>query len=109
MSLLLQQGRWVRALVRSPEAAAKALSDLPRGPGARLELVQGDLGVPGGLPEGMGKGVRAVIHAASARVQPKEGDTADRAKYKQGIVFYEPEVVSSPEAIEYKGMEVSWR
>lgn len=34
----------------------------------------------------------AVISCTAAIVRPKEGDGPDRAKYFQGITFYEPEV-----------------
>ncbi|RWV80152.1 hypothetical protein BHE74_00011313, partial [Ensete ventricosum] len=37
------------------------------------------------------KGVKKVINAASVIIGPKEGDTPDRAKYSQGIKFFEPE------------------
>ncbi|KAG2657292.1 hypothetical protein PVAP13_1KG179100 [Panicum virgatum] len=39
-------------------------------------------------------------------VGPKEGDTPDRQKYKQGIKFFEPEIKGpSPEMVEYIGMQ----
>ncbi|XP_042515344.1 uncharacterized protein LOC122089711 [Macadamia integrifolia] len=57
------------------------------------------------LPEYF-KGVRKVINAASVIVGPKEGDTPDRAKYSQGIKFFEPEIKGdSPEMVEYIGMQ----
>lgn len=36
--------------------------------------------------------VAAVVSCTAAIVRPKEGDGPDRAKYFQGITFYEPEV-----------------
>ena len=39
------------------------------------------------------------------RVQPVEGDTQDRQKYYQGIKFYLPEVLDSPEMVEYEGVK----
>lgn len=37
------------------------------------------------------QGVTAVVSCTAAIVRPKEGDGPDRAKYFQGITFYEPE------------------
>ncbi|KAG2657289.1 hypothetical protein PVAP13_1KG179100 [Panicum virgatum] len=52
------------------------------------------------------KGVRKVVNAVSVIVGPKEGDTPDRQKYKQGIKFFEPEIKGpSPEMVEYIGMQ----
>lgn len=36
--------------------------------------------------------VAAVVSCTAAIVRPKEGDGPERAKYFQGITFYEPEV-----------------
>lgn len=44
------------------------------------------------LPEYF-EGVRAVVNCVSVTVGPKEGDTADRQKYFQGIKFFDPEVM----------------
>lgn len=33
-----------------------------------------------------------MVSCTAAIVRPKEGDGPDRAKYFQGIIFYEPEV-----------------
>jgi hypothetical protein len=41
------------------------------------------------------KGIKKVVNAVSVIVGPKEGDTPDRQKYKQGIKFFEPEVAAS--------------
>jgi uncharacterized protein YbjT (DUF2867 family) len=38
-------------------------------------------------------------------VQPVGGDTPNREKYYQGIKFYLPEVVETPEYIEYRGVQ----
>ncbi|MQL75428.1 hypothetical protein Taro_007831 [Colocasia esculenta] len=52
------------------------------------------------------KGVRKVISTVSVIVGPKEGDTPDRAKYSQGIKFFEPEIKGDPpEVVEYAGMK----
>lgn len=40
----------------------------------------------------MNQDVVAVVSCTAAIVRPKEGDGSDRAKYFQGITFYEPEV-----------------
>ncbi|MQL41511.1 NADH:ubiquinone oxidoreductase, partial [Escherichia coli] len=46
-----------------------------------------------------------MINAVSVIVGPKEGDTPDRAKYSQGIKFFEPEIKGdSPELVEEAGM-----
>lgn len=51
------------------------------------------------------KNVAAVVCCTGVRVQPVEGDTPDRAKYYQGIKFYMPEVVDSPEIVDYQGIK----
>jgi hypothetical protein len=43
------------------------------------------------LPEYF-NGVSAVVNASAVIVGPKEGDTPGRAKYYQGIKFFDPEV-----------------
>ena len=41
-------------------------------------------------------------------MQPVEGDTPSREKYYQGIKFYMPELVDTPELVEYEGMKKFW-
>lgn len=66
-----------------------------------LELVAADLTQKRTLQPGMFDGVRALISCSAVKVAPKEGDTADRAKYMQGIKFYDPEIVGdTPESVE---------
>jgi NAD(P)-dependent dehydrogenase (short-subunit alcohol dehydrogenase family) len=102
---LLRRGRRVRALVRDVPKARQALGALPAGVGAALDLAPADLAQPATLLPEMFDGVRQVVWCASATVAPKEGDTADRQKYRQGIKFYDPEIQGdAPEAVEAGGM-----
>jgi uncharacterized protein YbjT (DUF2867 family) len=105
VGLLLQRGRHVRALVRDVEKGRKLLGQLPAAPGARLDLAPADVAQSATcLPEAAA-GVKQVIWASAATVVPKEGDTPDRAKYRQGIKFYDPTIQGdTPEAVEYRGM-----
>ncbi len=92
VELLLRKGLRVRALARNKQ---KALAMLNKGQepekGARLEIVQADVSDARQLSAPVMEGVVAVVAATAAIVQPKAGDTVDRARYYQGIVFYEPE------------------
>ena len=48
-----------------------------------------------------------MVWAAAAKVGPKEGDD-DRAKYRQGVKFYDPELLeveSTPETVDFKAPE----
>lgn len=66
-----------------------------------LEVVAADLTQKRTLQPGMFEGVRELVSCSAVKVQPKEGDTADRAKYMQGIKFYDPEIVGdTPESVE---------
>jgi hypothetical protein len=49
-----------------------------------LELAPADLTQAATLRPEMGAGVRALVSCSAVKVQPKEGDTPDRAKYYQG-------------------------
>lgn len=62
----------------SPPQAA-----LPVAAGGQLEVVAADLSQRQTLLPEMFEGVRAVVSCHSVKVQPKEGDTVDRAKYYQ--------------------------
>ncbi|KAK8629324.1 hypothetical protein V6N13_078168 [Hibiscus sabdariffa] len=96
---LRKKGLPVKALVRNEEKARKML-------GPDIELIVGDITKASTLPSEYFKGVRRVINAASVIIGPKEGDTPDRAKYSQGVKFFEPEVKGdSPEMVEYIGMK----
>lgn len=89
----------VRALVRSIERAKTIL-------GNDVEFYEGDITVPESLKPELMADVRAVICCTGTRVQPVEGDTPERAKYYQGVKYYEPEIAeSTPEAVEYKGIQ----
>ena len=52
-------------------------------PGGRLELAVADVTRPDSLVAEITANVRAVISCTAPRVTPKEGDTADREKYRQ--------------------------
>ncbi|MBO1347252.1 MAG: CIA30 family protein [Hormoscilla sp. GUM202] len=87
----------VRALVRDVSRAREMLGD-------KVELFEGDITIPETLTAEMMLDVRAVICCTGVRVQPVEGDTPTREKYYQGIKFYMPEVVDSPEIVDYQGI-----
>ncbi|KAA8519616.1 hypothetical protein F0562_013939 [Nyssa sinensis] len=76
VDILRKKGFPVRVLVRNEEKARKML-------GPDIELIVGDI------------------------TETKHfGDTPDRAKYSQGIKFFEPEIKGdSPEMVEYIGMK----
>ena len=73
----------VRALVRDAEKGRSLLVGLPAAAGASLELVAADLTQPRTLLPEMFNGVGSVVCCTAVKVAPKEGDTADRAKYNQ--------------------------
>lgn len=56
---------------------------LPVAAGGCLQLVAADITQQQTLRPDMFDGVRAVVSCTAVKVQPKEGDTADRAKYYQ--------------------------
>ncbi len=95
---LLANNYRVRALVRDANKARALLGDA-------VELFEGDITLPETLSSQLMAGVSAVICCIGVRVQPVEGDTQDRQKYYQGIKFYLPEVVDSPEMVEYQGVK----
>ncbi|RYQ86954.1 hypothetical protein Ahy_B10g106561 isoform B [Arachis hypogaea] len=99
VDILRKKGIPVRILVRNEEKARRML-------GSDIDLVVGDITKDSTLKPEYFKGVKKVINAASVIVGPKEGDTPDRAKYSQGIKFFEPEQIKgdSPEMVEYIGM-----
>ncbi|CAO2823499.1 unnamed protein product [Amaranthus hypochondriacus] len=98
VDVLRNKGFSVRVLARNEEKARRML-------GPEIDLVIGDITKEGTLLPEYFKGVKKVINAASVIVGPKEGDTPDRAKYSQGIKFFEPEIKGdSPELVEYIGM-----
>ncbi len=95
---LLEQNYRVRALVRDAAKAQDMLSD-------KIELFEADITIPETLKPEMMQGVSAVICCTGTKVQPVEGDTPTREKYYQGIKFYLPEVVDTPELVEYAGIK----
>ncbi|CAM8997294.1 unnamed protein product [Rhodiola kirilowii] len=99
VDILRKKGFPVRVLVRNEEKARRLL-------GLDVDLIVGDITKESTLDPEKFKGVRNIINAVSVIVGPKEGDTPDRAKYSQGIKFFEPEIKGdSPELVEYLGMK----
>ncbi|KAA0057061.1 hypothetical protein IC582_029288 [Cucumis melo] len=99
VDILRKKGLPVRALVRNEEKARKML-------GPDIGLIVGDVTKASTLAPENFKGVRKVINAVSVIVGPKEGDTPERAKYSQGIKFFEPEIKGdSPKLVEFIGMQ----
>ncbi|KAI8001846.1 Uncharacterized protein LOK49_LG09G00955 [Camellia lanceoleosa] len=98
VNILRKKGLPVRLLVRNEEKARSML-------GPDIDLVVGDITKESTLVPEYFKGVKKVINAVSVIVGPKEGDTPERAKYSQGIKFFEPEIKGdSPEKVEFIGM-----
>jgi uncharacterized protein YbjT (DUF2867 family) len=95
---LLERNYKVRALVRDAKRGREML-------GENLELFEADISIPETLTPELMSNVSAVICCTGTRVQPVEGDTPTREKYYQGIKFYMPEVVDSPEVVEYQGIK----
>jgi len=95
----LERGYKTRALVRDITKARQIL-------GNDVDLVVGDITQPETLTSLVMSNVVAVICCTAVRVQPIEGDTADRSKYYQGVKFYQPEIVgNTPENVEYRGVQ----
>jgi uncharacterized protein YbjT (DUF2867 family) len=95
---LLANNYLVRALVRDVNQAQKLF-------GEQVELFEADFTIPETLTPQLMEGVTAVICCTGTKVQPVEGDTPNREKYYQGIKFYLPEVVDTPEMVEYQGIK----
>ncbi|AFZ23710.1 NmrA-like family protein [Cylindrospermum stagnale PCC 7417] len=96
---LVEQGYKVRSLVRDIEKARTIL-------GNDVDLVVADITKPETLTPIVMANIQAVVCCTAVRVQPVEGDTADRAKYNQGVKFYLPEIVGdTPENVEYQGVK----
>jgi len=96
---LVERGYKVRSLVRDAARAKEILGD-------NIELIEGDITIPETLTPAVMNDIQAIVSCIGVRVQPVEGDTPDRAKYYQGIKFYQPEVVGdTPENVEYKGIK----
>ncbi|XP_063939214.1 protein HIGH CHLOROPHYLL FLUORESCENCE PHENOTYPE 173, chloroplastic isoform X2 [Daucus carota subsp. sativus] len=99
VDVLRKKGLPVRVLVRNEEKAKRML-------GPDVDMIVGDITKSSTLLPEYFKGVKKVINAVSVIVGPKEGDTPERAKYNQGIKFFEPEIKGdSPEMVEYIGMK----
>lgn len=109
VSLLLQQGRHVRAVVRDVEKASGMYAEVVGGSLPReacLELVPADITQRQTLLPEYFVGVRQLIWCAATKIVPKEGDDESRSKYYQGIKFYDPTVEGdTPESVELKGMQ----
>jgi uncharacterized protein YbjT (DUF2867 family) len=95
---LRERGEKVRALVRDIDKARSIL-------GNDIDLVVADITKPETLTPLVMANIQAIVCCTAVRVQPVEGDTADRAKYYQGVKFYQPEIVGdTPENVEYQGV-----
>ena len=88
----------VRALVRDAKKGQEMLGD-------KVELFEADITIPETLKPEMMQRVSTVICCTGTKVQPVEGDTPTREKYYQGVKFYLPEVMDTPELVEYEGMQ----
>ena len=95
---LVERNYPVRALVRDTKRAKEMLGD-------KVELFEADITLPETLTPQLMNNVSAVVCCTGVRVQPVEGDTPNREKYYQGIKFYMPEVVDSPEIVDYQGIK----
>ncbi|KAI8474181.1 MAG: complex I intermediate-associated protein 30-domain-containing protein [Monoraphidium minutum] len=105
VQLLLARGRRVRALARDAPKARELLGSLQPAAGGVLELVTADIAQRRTLLPAYFEGVRQLVSCSAVKVVPKEGDTVDRAKYYQGIKFFDPEIVGdTPQAVEHTGM-----
>ncbi|KAL6629639.1 hypothetical protein ACP70R_029404 [Stipagrostis hirtigluma subsp. patula] len=99
VDILRKKGVPVRVLARNADKARSML-------GPDVDLIIGDVTKEETLDPKYFKGIKKVVNAVSVIVGPKEGDTPDRQKYKQGIKFFEPEIKGpSPEMVEYIGMQ----
>jgi uncharacterized protein YbjT (DUF2867 family) len=96
---LLEKNYQVKCLVRDIDKARTIL-------GNDVDLIVADITKPETLTSLVMSNIEAVVCCTAVRVQPVEGDTADRAKYNQGIKFYLPEIVGdTPENVEYQGVK----
>lgn len=95
---LLDNNYSVRVLVRDGQKARELFGD-------KVEVFEADLTIAETLTKQLVERVTAVISCTGVRVQPVEGDTPTREKYYQGIKFYLPEVVDSPEKVDYQGIK----
>ncbi|MEO8892246.1 MAG: NAD(P)H-binding protein, partial [Coleofasciculaceae cyanobacterium] len=95
---LVERNYQVRSLVRDVQKAREILGD-------KVELFEADITIPETLTPELMENVSAIICCTGVKVQPVGGDTPDRAKYYQGIKFYLPEVVDSPEIVDYQGIK----
>ncbi|MEW5317424.1 MAG: hypothetical protein WDW38_008720 [Sanguina aurantia] len=81
------------------------MSSLPVAPGGKLDLVGADITQKATLLPEYFAGVRAVVSCTAVKVAPKEADV-DRAKYFQGITFYDPQIVGdTPQTVELIGIQ----
>lgn len=96
---LLERGYKVRSLVRDIDKARSIL-------GNDVDIVVADITQPETLTSFVMANIQAVVCCTAVRVQPVEGDTPERAKYYQGVKFYQPEIVGdTPERVEYQGVK----
>lgn len=109
VSLLLRQGKHVRALVRDVGKAKEMYAEVARDTlpdSACLEIVPVDITQKKTLLPEYFVGVKQLVWCAATKIVPKEGDDENRSKYYQGIKFFDPEVEGdTPETVEYQGMQ----
>ena len=98
VKILLNNHYKVKALVQDKE---KAQSMLPK----EVEIYEADITKVSTLTPQLMENVTGIICCTGVKVQPVEGDTPDREKYYQGVKFYMPQVVGSPEKVEFEGIK----
>ncbi|CEM19552.1 unnamed protein product [Vitrella brassicaformis CCMP3155] len=104
---LRKRGMRVRAIVRNKSKGLAFLSGgkEPSLKNDGLEIAAADITKPEEIRPHLFRDVVAVIICSAAIVTPREGDTPDREKYYQGIKFFEPMVVDSPEEVDFRGVQ----
>ena len=100
---LASDGVTVRALCRNEQPLNSFITDMTLR--SRVELARADIAQPRTVLDSMLAGCAKIIDASAAKVGPSEGDDETRRKYMQGIEFYDPEVESNPENVEWKGLQ----
>ena len=78
----------------SPSSCHCWQGSLTGNPGSSLELVAADITQRATLLPEMFADVRALVVATAVKVAPKEGDTPDRAKYRQARALHMQHVKS---------------
>ncbi len=95
---LLDNHYQVKTLVQNKVKALELFNN-------KVTIYEADITDPTTLKPEIMENVTAVICCTGVKVQPVEGDTPDRQKYYQGVEFYPPQVIGSPEKVEYEGIK----